>query len=445
MRGVRRLIVTAAVLVAPVASWVAAEVLTGRELRRQLRRLEALGRPMSVEALRPAPVEETENAAIVLRRAFAVMSGGTTNFTALAPAFERLDSLWAGETPVFDRLHADASLAAETRSGLARPEVVAALDLLRAAAARPRCDWRLAYERGPNLALPHLRPLGQGVSLMCLRSWAASRDGNLGEAFDWAGAAFSVAGMAFEDRTVVSFLTALHAQRRVLDTLPHILGPDAEAIEALGTAVARRRAELRSQLAVALDAERILFSDGVFHRLLDPSVAAADPPDSPRLLPRGFERWLGVLRPFVRANYARYLRLHHRLQEAIGSPSDHGLVGLERRVGALPGWAVFCKLLLPDVAGVAERAAEAELAHDIASLGLALELHWLRSGAYPDSLDDLGDAGAVSIPLARIPPVRYIREANGVVLVPEPSLAATGGRLVRGIRGGGAYRWEVRR
>lgn len=443
-------------LLVPAIAWTIWNARAGAELRRALNTIEAKGWPTTIDSLRPPAVPDAENAAPLLNRALLQMAGGRLDLHPLSPAFEALTKPWNGGTNVIERLRADASLAADVKAGLAVREVVEVLDLLHEASTRRACDFKLRYEEGPALRLPHVSPIRSAIRILCLKAWVEASGGDGRRALGTLRDAFAISGMMLDDGVIISLLVSTSGDRTILDALPQILvaapaGSIAPAdLEAVSGDLARRRLALRPAFVRAMDGERIVFGQWAFDAALGGSRQGADlaailnggaPGGTLALI------FAQPLHPLFKSDCALYLSLMSEMRGQAGQPFDPSAADrLSARVNSLPRWAILSRLVTPAFGAIFTAVTETECALDVAGVGLALEQHRLAKGAYPASLEDLSLPGGVpKDPFTGRPPV-YRPSAAGVLVYGFGKNARDDeGRRRTGTAGDYDIVWEMRR
>jgi hypothetical protein len=414
-------------LVAAFAAWAIWNAAAGARLRAALAAIEARGWPTTLEAFRPPPVPDAENAAPILNRAFLEMAGGNTKFQPLSPPFAWLAEQWNSGTNLAAALRDDPSLAAEVRARLEAPEVAGAIALLRQAAARPHCNFDLDYSQGAALVLPHVSILRSAVRLLCAKACVEALAGNAREALAILRDAFALSAMAKEDRILISLLVSVACESTVIESLSVTLAQapagswTAADLEALSAMFERERAGMRQALLHSADGERLALGgwayEGILHGSLDlGSIDTMGGPDESARPP--LRRLLTILvRPLIKADYAVYLSIMADMRELFAKPYDAAASkGFRQRIENMPRWAILCSLIMPALERVQVKTTEHECLLDAARVGLAMESHRLSTGAYPATLDELRLPGGVPADPFTGRPLSYRRTDSGVLV-----------------------------
>lgn len=398
-----------AVIIVAVGAWSIWNVLAGVRMRAAIKDVESRRVPMRLEDLRLAPVPDEQNAALLLNRAFLLMAGGKTGPDAQMASLTGFESFWKKDP----RKGISAEDAVAIRARLDAPEVREILDLLHRAGERPRCDFGLDYSKGAEMPLPHLNRMQMAVRLLALESWSRAAGGDAAGAIMAARCGLQIGGFNFYDGVLVSFLVAASSDALTLNWAGVALGqmdpavvPAAE-LEALSAQLAARRAEVRPAFVRALDLERLMFGvwsfEGLLSNRLRWSQLLARPRNTPPQLGQGAINailadsyvWLG--RPLLKGDYTAYLGVMMRFREQATKP--FGLATMrecERLCRGVPQGAILTRIVVLPHEICYRSAGEYEALLDVACLGVMLEMHRARTGAYPARLADVPGIGALA-------------------------------------------------
>jgi hypothetical protein len=336
-------------------------------------------------ALRPSPVPEGENAALLYRRAFEKLVDATD------AEEEALCSL-AGETPL------TAGQEALVRGYLERNRE--ALALARQAADRPRCDFGLDLAAGMNAELSHVAPLIRLSKLLHAEAFLAG-EGDRGAI---ARAALRAADATAEEPFLISQLVRNVCHGLAAESYARVLaGPaDAAYLEDMAGRLAPEalRAGLGRGLLgdLALGLQSLLTAES----LEELGLAGVRPLDDP-LAMQDVAHYAETLAEAA----ALAARPYYLAREPLR-------VLWETRIEAAPAYADFSRQLLPAFTRAAERQAVAEATVGVSRVATALAIYRARHGTYPLSLEGLG-AGLPSDPFTG-KPYLYRREGTGFVL-----------------------------
>jgi hypothetical protein len=447
------------VLVVTIAGWSVWNAVAGTRMRAAMKDMESRRVPMRLEDVRLAPVPDEQNAALLLNRAFLLMAGGKTGPDAQMASLTGFESFWKKDP----RKGVSAEDAVAIRALLDSPEIREILDFLHRAGERPSCDFGLDYSKGAEMPLPHLDRMRMAVRLLALESWSRAAGGDAAGAIKAARCGLRIGGFGFSDGVLISFLVAASSDALTLNWAGVALGqmdpaavPAAE-LEALSAQLAARRAEVRPAFVRALDLERLGFGVWTFEGLLSNrlrwSQLLAHPRNGPPQLGQGAidasvadsYAWLG--RPLLKGDYAAYLGLMMRYQEMAAKPFEPTkMSGFEELLREVPRSAILTRIAVPAYETCYKVAGEYEALLDVARLGVVLEMHRARTGAYPAHLADMSGIGA----LARDP-------CSGGELMYRPNAGGcrvwsvgADGKDDGGVRKGGGAKaydivWEVER
>lgn len=346
------------------------------DIDRELARLKAAGKPVSVTDLVPPAIPASENAAFVYDKAFALLprnapsaylGGGVRNW------FAPRDSDYWRRT----RIDVDAA------SG--------ALAVAEKAARMPRCVFAAGWERSQQTPTQHMQRLRTLCRLFAARAALYARDGRMGDAFKDLETII-LAGRSLRDEP--SMVSAL-SQAAIAGTAARAL---AECLSYGTLTVQQARklydlfgsVKLKRSFVRALEGERAVQLD-----VLD-SIQRRAIPDSSTVggeIHAVLRRWTGS--PLLRAQIKMEKRVFLREMDALISAADlsyrdYIISGSRRRQDGLRARrAVIAGSLVPSF-DRSRAARDRGIASAAGSrIALALEAHRSKTGSYPDSLEAL--------------------------------------------------------
>lgn len=308
----------------------------------------------TIEDLRPAPVPDDENAAIVYRQAFVALDAANLSD--------------AEEDIVFEALERDDIEAVRPILERARPAINLALN----AAAMERCDWQTTiYEEGKDALLPHLRPLQVLVRLLLADACVSIRSGDEARARTLLTASLGVRDHLFNEHTLISFMAALSVESRVLILMSRTWDRWSDS----GVKTLRDRIHapsLRNIYQRTLPLEALV------------GLQFFEDPDEVEFVGPG-----GQHRPdFSNWNNWRdrtlYLdRMRELFKAALG---DHAERIRPIEDNPLPPWAALSGQLVPSHKAYSVQVAHAELGRTILDAAINIEVERRSSGRYPQSM-----------------------------------------------------------
>ncbi len=353
-----------AMFVLAAGAWTLWNYTASAALERAIARLSAAGLPLSAAQVKPPEAAPGENAAHLLKAAFALLDGLPEHVLELDLDLNELL-----------RIPEAARRATEAASE--------ALELVHRAARLPRCVFQLHYEKGISMEMGHLLSLRRLGRLLAAR--AVIRSG----AEDPAGAAgdlralFALARSLREEPVLVSQLVRIAIDTMALTALEVVL-PRLEsvpaALEAIEPDAARGAIAFALRGEIALCALRFLDDD-----VLEDIDVIVGPVEGAWILRLG---WLA--RPYLKADLARLLGLVQAYAQIAARPYQEAVPAwktaaseVDRQGGVLVRvYSLNCSRVLLDEAALASRVELARLA------ALFLE-HRRKHGAYPGSLSEL--------------------------------------------------------
>ena len=399
--------IAAALVLLIVVPWTVGNAVEGSRLRATLKNLAARGWPMTVAQLRAPALPDEQNAALVLNRAFLLMSGGKTESGALDPAVRELVEYRLGaDQAEKDLARLDATAVASLRRKMEAGPVKEILATLHEAALRPAADFRPDYAQGPTLLIPQASQVRNAVRLLCLDAWLKAELGDGAGALAELDDALAVGWSVSNDRLLICFLVACACDNMTIDSLQSVLSrlPPAripeESRAALNRRLAAHRAAVKTVLTGALDGERIGLGDWFFDQVLNGRMSVPEfhalvsmtgQPEAGRAAARLAETaviwvYLHPARPLLKADYRFYLETLAAMRESVAEVPAAGAPWTPWKDPPIPRCAVMTKLILPALGSCLRKGVEWETKLDLAILGLELENAVAANGTYPAEL-----------------------------------------------------------
>jgi hypothetical protein len=315
-----------------------------------------------------------------------------------------------------DLTHEQAALA--VLEGLSECQPV--LDELLAAARRPQARFNIRYEQENPAAilLPHLAVLKKCSQILRLRASAEIALGRMEEALNDVNLIFSLSEALRNEPILISQLVRIAQVQLALQPLAEGMGQWSEAqLQALEERL--QGLDLCASTRRSLEAEAGLFGCGYIDYVRHAprrGQAFSQIGDSGGGDNAGFEL-VGVLfsaapsgwLDLEKLNYSRAVEenLLPTIDLADRRVRPESVQSAQDRMAALRTHSppalflrheIFASFLLPAVSGVAEKAAFAQTAVDLAGLACALERYRLVKGKFPSSLEELVPQFASKLP-----------------------------------------------
>ncbi|MBI3725523.1 hypothetical protein HY251_16455 [bacterium] len=366
--------------------FIVSSVLTfssSRQLQAELRKIEAAREPLAPVECAPPDVSQEENAAVLYKQAFALrVDPPQTEGDPVAEALDGLDDDHTGK--IANRATLEKFLAQNA-------ECFAKLEQ---GARRPACRFDVDYSLGLSTPLPHLVQIRTVCHYLRVRAQLEAEAGHPDEALATLEVAARVAHGLATEPCLISQLVRLAASKHATRGLEWVLSfsePGEAAcrafIDTLEKTASPRDAYLKTLLcerSLGTNAFRAIREnpDGDDAKDLIESWAAR------RLLPG----WV------LAKDELAYLEIMNDAIERVRKNEGIEKGSIDERVESLPRLAFVTRALVPAIDKIPGRFREDEAARAVARVSLALRIHRLRAGSYPEKLDDLAPAVLASVP-----------------------------------------------
>lgn len=372
----------------------------------------------------PARVPDRQNAALVYRRAF----DSINEFKNLPPAWDEVWSTWGrgrrqappadGETPPPPFDPADPDL----RKFLADHRRT--LDLLHQAAAMPDCYFERPWgQPSIDMLLPEYSLFRSSACLVAIDARVRLADGDARGAADDLNTIFRMADHIRSEPLLISTLVAIVADdighARLVEALASgKLGPDDLASIRLDENLSYLRTVGRS---FEMEEAFGLACFAYLSPQTDYSVLDVLGTGLPRLNPTLFSPLLSMWRVFLMpADLASYRRAMSRYREQCRKPyyANREAWQEEREAFQKERHGIMTSAVLPALASVASRAAEAQAGHELARAALASARYRAAKGGWPARLADLVPDYLPEVPVDPFDgkPLRMTTADGGTVL-----------------------------
>jgi len=377
------------VLVAVVipAGQRAIDVLSGRQVEREIERIKAQGEPVTIRDIIPPPVPDDQNAAVLYQKAFAYLpqSGFDDNLRA-----------FLSRDPVEEAKASRQSVKADL--AMCAP----AIRFLEEASRRPACRFPVQWEKGFDVTFPHLPKVGNAVCLLAARALLSAEHGDPQSALEDIATILRIADHVAAEPSITAQLVRWSCQSIALNSLNRCmhaspLSPaDCESLHAPLSAVDETRSFVR-----AMQAQRATWVS-VYSRM------------------RAGGAWwrdtviLNLDEPIALRAWGRQVALSRRPF----SDAKEGLDALCREARELPRYAAVSKLIFPCFARASASRDRAMARIGLAQWGLALRVYQVKMGRYPDSLDEVRNVVGWKLPgdVFSGKDLVYRREGRGYLL-----------------------------
>ena len=333
------------------------------------------------QLLSPAPVPDSENAAVLYERVHEHLTGDEDPRD---PACGDSVAQWLipDEGP-FDPTHADMLAFLEA----SEPQLV----LLREAGRRPACNFGVQYDP-PSFDYSMewcgwARRLGR---LLCLSAKVNAHQGQMGAAMDDLNACFAMARHCSVEPSLIGRLTATSLGAIAFDSLQYALTQGAPTGEDL------RRIDLSRTLSYSHAFSRSLFLEEAMGLALLSSFAPG-PSSFPDIDIPDASILTAPLRVFLLAGESQSWRQAFGTMRTLAARPYHESHDEWKEFDSTPRHGFVVSILLPSLGRARQLTARGDAQHRVALVALAMLRHRDVHGSYPSTVDALIAAGA-SIP-----------------------------------------------
>ncbi len=401
-RWLKVLLITVGLLIFVVGgTWLILDISTRDALEAEIAGLRAKGWPTEAEALYPEAIPPDENAALVYDQAFAALQGTDEDWDLIGSITspEDLEALTDEQ-----RTQLEACL----------DKNASALGLLHQAAQMKQCQFDLDYRMGPVMLLPHLTHLRQGAYLERAVVLVNLRADRSEEAFEhWLDSVRMVRHQEGQ-KVLVCELVRLTCLSSSLDALQALVqSGQLNEGQLRGALAGLDGIEGRNSFTDSLKGELASFRQ--CYRLGFGQVfpVGGDLPDY------GFVK--RVFRPLFQHDEATGVRLLGQLIDLSMQPHykvRQRVAQWGTSLSARPWLTPFSAILLPALERIFDSFAYPEASAGCARTGVALELHRLRHGHYPEALSGLAPEFLPEVPLDPFDgqPLRYVNSDERVAV-----------------------------
>ncbi|MCX7046334.1 MAG: hypothetical protein NTX50_12720 [Candidatus Sumerlaeota bacterium] len=346
-----------------------------RSLRHAYAELAAQGRPMKASEIIPPEVSPEENAAPLYQA-----------------AVQQLKTEPAGTTE--------------------------ALRLLELAAQKPRCRYDLDYAMGPNIStsLPKRFEGLRSLSRMTKeRARAQAEEGDVKGAWHTVATGLKLADAVREEPLVMSQMIRMAQFNQCVDAIDTIAWqapPPPEETKIIRNLL--KSFDDPKPFVRALDGERLLYGETFFSaegrkRMREFSKNGEDAGGE-------YVTLFGVhMNPIVNAWYAVYLRLLRRLAEIASQPYAPPDQDVARMIQEIPWYGVVARIAGEQHNNSRKFILQSVAMARVTRAGLAALQYRQMKGAYPKSLEDLGDINEYNDPFVNAP-LRYRSDGKGFII-----------------------------
>jgi len=397
----------AVVLAVLIAAHIVLNIVAGRRLEAELSRLRAEGAPLTLAEAAPPKVPDSENAAVLYRKAFEGLDN-RDELMVVASFVPDESARYRKPPPTF----------AELEAVVARHQ--ADFRLLQQGSLRPACRVPVDWNAGAALTFPHLAEIRKAARFLAAKALVDARQGRAGDALDDLAVAIRMSNQISPEPALISQLVRVACLGMVYGVLPEVL------VAAPPTAAESRPlydllggTDLAGPWVHAMEGERC-FSLWMFDHLRRQPRGAelADligMPGSRITVGERVRTWVArfavihlwraarmVWGPFLKLDEVYCLRRWRENLEITALPYRQGRKRIDeftlRTEMRAPWYALVSRVAVPVFARATQARDEGIARLGLMQAALALRAYQSENGGYPTSLAELRAGGGWAIP-----------------------------------------------
>ena len=394
------LIVLGLPLLLAVLIWTALDMITRQDLRRAQEEVAQRGWPLTLGELYPEPIPDGHNAALIYQQAFSQYALSDSDEELIIEVLREID-LASLDKDEQAQLHQVVAKSADV------------LALLHQAAKREKCQFLVDYKQGFGTPVVHLSNLRALARLATAAAVVAAGEGRVDEALRYWKDGVVVGRGPEADRFLISQLVRIACLKISCSGLEALVQGQRLDVNQLGQALETLQGlKFRTGLLRGLQGELAVYSS-VFSSL-DLLKGGA--------LETVFDFYsnpvVGPLRQYDERTMLVCMTELIELGEQPYHEIDRELKDWERRLSEQRIPTILTQAFIPPMSAAVEGIADAEAVLATARTGVALELHRVSRGDYPDALSGLVPDLLPEVPLDPFDgqPLRYINDGKRVVV-----------------------------
>jgi hypothetical protein len=387
-----KILIAAAVLI-PLGLFVSFVLVVSRNksaLEQELNKLEAAGEPLSVKDIRPAPVPDKDNAALIYKNIFSLMSPEGRPFTMenkrreVKPQIKKLEKFYRGKAPLSGLSKNEKT---ELYSILDSQLIEKIIKLAEQAAEKPASNFNLDYDKGYAMPLPHLNYYRGLSKILAAKAWQLANEGKPEKAVGLCIIGLKQARVLRNEPVLISQMVYYACSAIVLKRLNKIIAghgisnrQGAEVIKIL------KSQNLCESMKTGLRGERVMALHDVFNPALEGRKLYKKTKDFNSLSS-------GIFKSVIRKDCTCYLKLMNQLIASYNKKyweiptAEKESKYWEKQI---PFYCILSRMLLPALDKCRQKTAERQILFDKTIITLLLEKYKNEHGKYPASLTALG-------------------------------------------------------
>ncbi len=393
-------IVIGGLLILSITVHTVLNIVWGRELRAKLAELKAKGEPITIAEIRPAPVPDNENAAVLLNKAFLLMTseGGK-------PYIPNKDGgkLNKTITTIEDvRSFSDISKWTEKQ----RREISKLINssdmqyiyaLLEQASRRPECNFNLKYEDGAGALLPHLAKMRSVARLLCAKALIEADAGNSDKAFDTILVGLRMSNHLKDEPSLISQLVRIACDMLIIDCIEQTSSKYTISQEKRRSLIIELENHVGSEpFKKCMDGERVCLGGVEFNKLLNKKYSTKElntilgSSSNELFLTLFYLEYTTPFKSLLKKDFACYMSLLSEMKKLYNMPYPESVIaGNNIFRSSIPSYCVLTRMLIPALTRIREQMSIHEAKIQVCRIGLALKIYKAKYGTYPESLAKL--------------------------------------------------------
>jgi hypothetical protein len=393
--------VTAAILLVLSLSYAIASKQANKRLERVYGELRAAKLPMTIEEIVPPEVDDRENAAIAYASIVAYLKAETVDGANLFDA--------SGAVAAVARAKAEPEEVSKSRDLLALPVIQRAIADLETAAVMPAFRQDLDYSQGINMETPHAADRIRLTELLAASAVLVAPD-QPALAWKQLEAAFLMAGQGSDEPILIGqMIRCAQAKVAYLGMTQVAAVAPPTAAQAIAIDAAMVPLDELETFSLAISGERLLLGEQSFNMFASGHAALLSGGSSlPHVILRSSPTFT-----IDRAAYLEIMLEYHRIATTPFAPSD--LTVADHLFDELPKYCIVTGLIAPALGPAKLRYVESQARVRLTRTGLALIRHKAGNGAFPDTLNALGNMAELTDPFSGSALI-YHRADSGFVL-----------------------------
>jgi len=307
---------------------------------------------------------------------------------------------------------------------LGKDSIRQVFELLEKASEKPYMNFKLNYDEGPALLMPHLPKMRNIARLLRVKAEMEILSGEREKAWDTILIGIKTTLLLKNEPLIISQLVYFACGSIYFDFMSYNLpryGIGPEQAMKIMDGTSPERTEYLKSIALSIDMERICLGGWVFERLLLRKIRAEE---FARMVDDSGKMNIGLYFlakspyvPFAKKDYTEYLKIMEFFRAQFNQPyfklAPEQLDDV-KMLTALPQYCILTRMLCPALGKVRMKTAEMETRSQETRLRLALEIYKNQNGSYPEKLEALSPQIFKALPTSDLTgkPFEYSREKD---------------------------------